>query len=80
VRQTKDYAQRLQCRLAYATNGREIYQIDMLTGKEGDFNRIITIPEREKMRVAYWMGRIKPKQKTIVFAPLNTHGYGERLY
>ena len=24
VRQAKDYAQRLQCRLAYATNGREI--------------------------------------------------------
>lgn len=34
VRQAKDYAKRLQCRLAYATNGHEIYQIDMLTGEE----------------------------------------------
>ena len=30
----KDYAQRLQCRIAYATNGHGIYQIDMLTGEE----------------------------------------------
>lgn len=34
VRQAKDYAQRLQCRIAYATNGYDIYQIDMLTGEE----------------------------------------------
>ena len=34
VRQAKDYAQRLQCRIAYATNGHGIYQIDMLTGEE----------------------------------------------
>ena len=34
VRQAKDYAQRLQCRIAYATNGHDIYQIDMLTGVE----------------------------------------------
>ena len=35
VRQAKDYAERLQCRIAYATNGHEIYQIDMQTGEEG---------------------------------------------
>ena len=29
VRQAKDYATRLKCRIAYATNGHEIYQIDM---------------------------------------------------
>jgi type I restriction enzyme R subunit len=34
VRQAKDYATRLQCRFAYATNGHDIYQIDMLTGFE----------------------------------------------
>ena len=34
VRQAKDYAQRLQCRVTYATNGHEIYQIDMQTGEE----------------------------------------------
>lgn len=40
VRQAKDYAQRLQCRIAYATNGHDIYQIDMHTGSEslvGDY-------------------------------------------
>ena len=34
VRQAKDYAERLQCRIAYATNGHEIYQIDLKTGEE----------------------------------------------
>ena len=34
VRQAKDYAQRLQCRIGYATNGHDIYQIDMVTGIE----------------------------------------------
>jgi type I restriction enzyme R subunit len=33
VRQAKDYATRLQCRIAYSTNGHDIYQIDMLTGE-----------------------------------------------
>ena len=36
--------------------------------KEGDFNRIITIPEREKKRVRYWMDHFNPQEKTIVFA------------
>lgn len=35
VRQAKDYAERLQCRIAYATNGHDIYQIDMQTGEAG---------------------------------------------
>lgn len=34
VRQAKDYATRLQCRIGYATNGHQIYQIDMVTGEE----------------------------------------------
>lgn len=34
VRQAKDYASRLQCRIGYATNGHLLYQMDMLTGKE----------------------------------------------
>jgi type I restriction enzyme R subunit len=34
VRQAKDYAQRLQCRIGYATNGHEHFQIDLFTGKE----------------------------------------------
>ncbi|MDB9312833.1 DEAD/DEAH box helicase family protein, partial [Spirulina sp. CS-785/01] len=34
VQQAKDYADRLQIRYAYATNGKRIYQIDTLTGVE----------------------------------------------
>lgn len=41
--------------------------------KEGDFNRIITIPEREKMRVQYWMDRFNPHEKTIVFCATQEH-------
>lgn len=35
VGQAKAYAQKLQARFAYSTNGQRIYQIDMQTGKEG---------------------------------------------
>lgn len=41
--------------------------------KEGDFNRIITIPEREKMRVRYWMDHFNPQEKTIVFCATQQH-------
>lgn len=41
--------------------------------KEGDFNRIITIPQREDMRVRYWMDQINPQQKTIVFCATQEH-------
>jgi type I restriction enzyme R subunit len=41
--------------------------------KEGDFNRIITIPEREQRRVHYWMDKINPKEKTIVFCGTQEH-------
>lgn len=41
--------------------------------KEGDFNRIITIPEREKMRVRYWMDLFNPREKTIVFCATQEH-------
>ncbi len=39
VGQAKDYAERLQTRFAYATNGRAIYRIDMHTGAEGLVDR-----------------------------------------
>lgn len=41
--------------------------------KEQDFNRSITIPEREKMRVQYWMNQINPHHKTIVFCASQEH-------
>ncbi len=34
VAQAKEYARRLKTGFAYATNGHDIYQIDMLTGDE----------------------------------------------
>ena len=34
VAQAKDYAKRLDIRFTYATNGKQIYQIDMLLGRE----------------------------------------------
>ena len=39
VGQAKDYAERLQTRFAYATNGKAIYRIDRATGKEGPVDR-----------------------------------------
>ncbi len=38
VDQAKDYAQRLQIRYTYATNGLKIYGIDMDNGQEGDID------------------------------------------
>ena len=39
VGQAKAYAEKLQARFAYSTNGRSIYQIDMETGAEGYVQR-----------------------------------------
>ncbi len=39
VGQAKDYAERLQTRFGYATNGKQIYRIDMATGEEGLVDR-----------------------------------------
>jgi type I restriction enzyme R subunit len=36
VGQAKNYAQKLDIRFAYSTNGRSVYAIDMLDGKEGE--------------------------------------------
>lgn len=48
--------------------------------KEGDFNRTITIPEREEKRVQYWMDKINPKEKTIVFCATQAHAGKVRDY
>lgn len=39
VAQAKAYAQKLQARFAYSTNGRRIFRIDMETGREGYVDR-----------------------------------------
>ena len=41
--------------------------------KESDFNRIITMPQREQKRVQYWMDNINPSEKTIVFCATQEH-------
>lgn len=45
VGQAKDYAACLEARFAFATNGREIYSIDMATGAEGLIERFPTPDE-----------------------------------
>ncbi|MGB5596228.1 MAG: DEAD/DEAH box helicase family protein [Crocosphaera sp.] len=45
VQQAKEYGDRLQVRYSYATNGRKIYQIDRLTGKEQDIEQYPTPDE-----------------------------------
>jgi type I restriction enzyme, R subunit len=42
VGQAKAYAEKLQARFAFSTNGRRIYRIDMETGKEGYLERYPT--------------------------------------
>ncbi len=45
VGQAKAYAEKLQARFAFSTNGRRIYRIDMSTGKEGYVERYPTPDE-----------------------------------
>jgi len=44
--QAKDYASKLAVRFAYASNGLKIYEVDMLTGHEGD---VATYPSPEQL-------------------------------
>jgi type I restriction enzyme R subunit len=46
VGQAKDYAQRLQARFAYASNGLDWYGIDMVTGTEGDIALPFPTPDQ----------------------------------
>lgn len=48
--------------------------------KEGDFNRLIEIPEREKYRVKTFMNMIDQKEKTIVFCATQLHALQVRDY
>lgn len=48
--------------------------------KEIDFNRIITIPEREEKRVQYWMDLCNPQDKTLVFCATQEHAGMVRDY
>jgi type I restriction enzyme R subunit len=45
VAQAKEYADKLALRFAYATNGQGIYEIDMVSGREGELERYPTPDE-----------------------------------
>jgi len=62
--QAKKYAEKLQARFAYSTNGRTIYQVDMETGEEGNVDRYPTPDEmwevtfgESEAQERYWRGR-----------------------
>lgn len=61
VRQAKDYASRLQCRFAYATNGHDIYQIDMLTGDEKLVDRYLSPEEMWAIAFSGEDGKTEPE-------------------
>jgi len=53
-----------------------IVQGEVVPGKryeEGEFNRLIVIPEREAYRVRTFMGMIDPREKTLVFCATQEH-------
>jgi len=52
VGQAKDYAERLQVRFTYATNGLQIYKMDMQKGEEGDATTYPTPDELWEMTFA----------------------------
>jgi type I site-specific restriction endonuclease len=54
----------------YDYYGEPVYSYTL---KEGDFNRIITNDAREQKRIEYWMDRINPKEKAIVFCATQKH-------
>lgn len=69
VGQAKDYAERLNIRYTYATNGLKIYGIDMTEGAEGDVSKYptpqelweMTFPtpkEEYKVEIANWKERL----------------------
>jgi len=47
---------------------------------EGDFNRVIEIPEREKKRVDIFMAQIDQREKTLVFCASQAHALAVRDY
>ena len=58
------------------TSDDAVVEGEVVPGKryvEGDFNRVIVIPEREAFRVREWMGQVDPREKTLVFCATQEH-------
>ncbi len=55
-------------------------QQNKLYTAKSDFNRNISIPQREQKRIEYWMDRIGPNEKTLVFCRSQKHAAEVRDY
>lgn len=62
INQALEYADMLQCRITYATNGHEIYQIDMFTGEQKLVDRFMT-PD-ELWQLTFESGALQLNQTT----------------
>lgn len=75
VQQAKNYAIKMELQTTYATNGKEIYQIDIKTGKEGIVDNYLSPDELWNRTFAIeneWRDK---------FASIPTEGaYGKRFY
>ncbi len=76
VGQAKDYAASLQTRFAFATNGREIYRIDMATGAEGLMERW---PTPDELWAATY-AELNRWRDRFAAVPLQTDGRFEPRY
>ena len=75
VAQAKAYAQKLQIDYTYATNGKEIYEMSMNTGKEGN---IANFPAPDELWNKTYSDQNEWKEK---FASIPNEGeYGKRYY
>ena len=77
VAQAKDYAGKMAVRFAYVyTSDDKVVEGEIEVGQrfeEKDFNKTITIDERERKRVKLFLEQIDPKEKTLVFCANQTH-------
>jgi type I restriction enzyme R subunit len=80
VQQARAYAEMLQLKFAYATNGQEIIEIDYFTGKE---TRRTEYPTPDELWSRYQQGNAVPGAKAAeqLLTPFNrAEGKGERYY
>jgi len=80
--QAKEYAEKLQTRFAFSTNGKGIYRVDMETGEEGDVERY---PSPEEMWNSIYGKRAEKEnfwRERFSRVPFNNKGgrWEERYY
>jgi type I restriction enzyme R subunit len=73
VQQARSYAEMLDLKFAYATNGADIIEIDYFTGRE---NRVATFPTPDELWQRYHVGAglTSPSQASQLLAPYNHVG------